>query len=112
MLADLIHRKLRLEHVGQDHAILREDLLKYINSVALGGVYSDRDMRRAIEHHIPGVLSGPKGYWLPDPARQNQDVNKAVGYLTKKIIGLQRRKTAILNEYPDAKQGMLPGCES
>jgi hypothetical protein len=107
VLADLIYRKLRLEHVGESHAILREDLLTYINSTYLGGVISDRDMRRAIENHLPGVLSGPKGYWLPDPATQNQDVNKAVGYLTKKIIGLSNRRKRILEEYPGAKQGEL-----
>jgi hypothetical protein len=107
MLADLIYRKLRLDHVGMSHAIKREDLLNYINANALSGVYSDRDMRRAIENHLPGVLSGPRGYWLPDPAQQNEDVNKAVNYLTKKIIGLSKRRSRILEQYPDAKQGEL-----
>lgn len=108
MLTDLIYRKLRMDHVGQDHAIKRDNLLNYINSLEpLNGDYSDRDMRRAIENHLPMVLSGPQGYWLPDPARQNQEVNRAVDYLDKKIGGLSRRKKAILTAYPDCRQGEL-----
>ncbi len=106
MLADLIYRKLRLDHVGMSHAIRREDLQAYLNSLSEEYI-SDRDMRRAIENHLPMVLSGPHGYWLPDPERQNQDVNKAVGYLTKKIIGLAKRRRGLLEAYPEAKQGQL-----
>jgi hypothetical protein len=106
MLADLIYRKLRLDHVGMSHAIKREDLQNYLNAHSEEYI-SDRDMRRAIENHLPGVLSGPRGYWLPDPVNQNREVNKSVNYLTKKIAGLSRRRSAILAEYPDAKQGNL-----
>jgi hypothetical protein len=109
MLADLIYRKLRLDHVGMNHAIKREDLQAYLNRICGDGAdyISDRDMRRAIENHLPMVLSGPHGYWLPDPVNQNRDVNKAVGYLTKKIIGLDKRRRAILGAYPEANQGEL-----
>ncbi len=106
MLADLIYRKLRMDHVGMSHEIKRGDLQEYLNSLSEEYI-SDRDMRRAIENHLPRVLSGPHGYWLPDPATQNQDVNKAVGYLTKKIIGLDKRRRAILGAYPNSSQGEL-----
>lgn len=107
MLADLIYRKLRLDHVGMSHAIKREDLLFYINSMGGEEYITDRDMRRAIENHLPMVLTGPHGYWIPDPAMQNQEVNKAVDYLAKKIAGLSRRRKAILGAYPNSIQGEL-----
>lgn len=106
-LADLIYRKLRLEHVGMAHAIKREDLLKYLDGLLPMEFLTDRDMRRAIENHLPMVLTGPRGYWLPDPVNQNDEVNKAVDYLTSKIAGLSRRKKAILMAYPDAAQREL-----
>jgi len=96
-------------HQGKDQAIKGKVLLYQINRILYPDVIGERKMREIIEIELPHVAfstTNPAGYFLP---ANIGEVNKTVEHLESYIRGLAKRRRAILDKYPDARQGKLYG---
>ena len=99
-------------HRGRENAIKGHVLLYQINREIYPDHVGDRKMRETIEEEIPKVAfctTAPGGYFLP---LNIGEVNKTIESINSYIKGFAKRKKALLTAYPDANQGVLPGCES
>jgi hypothetical protein len=102
-------------HIGRESA-LKFAALKYQVNRALyddGIVVGERVLRGIIESQRPQICfctAQPGGYFLPSPDAdiRRREVGACVNSLNGYISGAAKRKAAILNAYPDLRQGELP----
>jgi len=99
-------------HRGKENAIKGHALLYQINREVYPDYVGERKMREVIEEKFPQVAfctTAPGGYFLP---LNIGEVNKTIESIESYIKGFAKRRKNLLIAYPDAKQGVLPGCES
>ncbi len=97
LLVDAIWMKLDESHRGSARAIKREHLLDYLRVIGYPDL-SDREMREAIEDHLPRVCSCARGYYVAADGRERDE---AAEYHRKKGLGSLARAKRIVEAYPE-----------
>ena len=97
-LVSVIETILR-EHIGRENAIKGARILEMLRRYE--PTLMSRKMRELIANKLPFTCSCKKGYFI---ARDSKEAARVVRYLTSYIIGLAKRRSAVISKYPDAGQ--------